>query len=443
MTPPLPTATHRTLGLAVALAAVLAAPAPAWARPKLSDVPGVVIDYEPSPNAFKRLFNQIFKRGKFVGSPTLAVLPNGHYVAAHDLFRNGGGESPKGRGTTKVFRSTDRGRTWKKVSTVRGAEWSTLFTHGGKLYLFGKIAQGSPAVIRRSDDEGATWTEPNDATTGLLGPGGGGTPNPPVIHDGRLWIATGTRVWSAPVGADLLLANSWTQSRGPRSDPGYMSGDFTFWSEGQVVASPAAGVLVLPKIRDRPNTALLRYPNPAGRPQFDPATDFVSLPGAEKKFGVRYDPVSGKFWALTNPVLPQHQKDANIPWSIWRFWRKPVTPALVRNTAAIYSSTDLRTWEFERVFLYSPDAAHVGFQYLNFLIEGNDLLVVARTAYNVGRWKTPRAHDSNLLTFHRVRDFRTRPANPYPPGAAPPASASSAPAGPTSPGMTGALNGTP
>ena len=96
-----------------------------------------------------------------------------------------------------------------------------------------------------------------------------------------------------------------------------------------------------------------------------------------------------------------------------------ISPATVRNAAAIYTSRDLRTWDFNRVFLYSKDVHHVGFQYLNFLVEGNDLVVVSRTAYNVGIWNTPRAHDSNLMTFHRIRDFRARPANRYAPGSKP------------------------
>lgn len=397
-----------------ALAACLGPPA--LGAPNFSRVPGTVISHEPSPNPIRHLFDQLFKRGKFIGSPTLTLLPNGHYVAAHDLFRNGGAESPAGRGTTKVFRSTDRGRTWRKTSQLSRAGWSTIFAHQGAVYLTGTTKQGGPGVIRRSRDEGRTWTNPTNAQNGLIAPSGGGTPNTPVVHGGRLWVAHGRRALSAPVGADLLLASSWTRSGVQRPDPSYLGGRFTFWSEGQIVASPTQGVLILPKIKDLPYTALLRFPNPARKPQFDPANDFARLPGAGKKFGVRYDPVSGRFWALTNPVLKRHQRQANRPWSIWRFWRKPVSPALIRNAAAIYSSADLRRWDFERVFLYSRDVDHVGFQYLNFSIEGNDLVVVSRTAFKVGFWNTPRAHDSNLMTFHRVRNFRTRPANPYPAG---------------------------
>ena len=39
--------------------------------------PGVVIDYSPA------------KSRQYIGSPSLAVLPNGEYVASHDFFGPG------------------------------------------------------------------------------------------------------------------------------------------------------------------------------------------------------------------------------------------------------------------------------------------------------------------------------------------------------------------
>ena len=53
---------------AAALAAQPADPAPAESEPDHSKVPGVVIDYS-APST-----------GEYVGSPSIARLPNGHYV---------------------------------------------------------------------------------------------------------------------------------------------------------------------------------------------------------------------------------------------------------------------------------------------------------------------------------------------------------------------------
>ena len=74
----------------------------------------------------------------------------------------------------------------------------------------------------------------------------------------------------------------------------------------------------------------------------------------------------------------------------------------------------VRSWELERVFLYHPDVHGVGFQYLNFEFDGPDLVVVARTAFPVGQRRPPRQHDSNLMTFHRIPNFRERPVEPLP-----------------------------
>ena len=223
----------------------------------------------------------------------------------------------------------------------------------------------------------------------------GGTPNCPVIHDGRLWVVQSNRLVSAPVDSNLLLANSWTLSKSVPQDKTWLNGKFPFWSEGQVVASPEEGVVVLPKLNQLPYTAIIRAKGPVNL-TFDPVHDFVELPGAEKKFGAVYDPVSERFYACSNPVLPSHKDEPKIG----------KTPAMIRNTAALFCSEDLRHWEMKKIFLYSPDLHHEAFQYLNCVIDGDDLLVISRTAFVIGGPKPPRGHDSNLMTFHRISDFR-------------------------------------
>lgn len=355
-------------------------------------VPGVVVDYEPSPT----IVDWALERAQFLASPSITILPNGDYVVTHDIF--GGGSTEATSGITDVFRSSDRGQSWTQVATLHDQFWSTVFVHQGALYVFGYTSSGDgDMVIRRSQDGGSTWTTPLDAQSGLLREGNfGGTPNAPVVHGGRIWIGQGTRLMSAPVDADLLAASSWTRSNGIPTDAGWLGGTFTFWSEGQVVASPQEGVVLLPKVGDLAYSALLR----AATPQtlaFDGATDFVELPGAEKKFGAAYDPVSERFYVLSNPVLPEHADD-QLPFG------NP--PSMLRNTAAVLSSTDLRNWEVDKIFLYSPKVANEAFQYLNFAFDGDDLAVISRTALDVGGNLPPRGHESNLITFHRIPGFR-------------------------------------
>lgn len=359
-------------------------------------VPGEVIDYEQSPTPQER---QMRVNEVYIGSPSITIMPNGDYIASHDLFGSGTNED-----TTKVFRSTDQGASWTHVATLAGQFWSTVFQHEGSLYVFGYSGSSSgDIVIRRSTDGGATWTTPNSSATGLLREGDyGGTPNAPVVHSGKIWIGqSGARVMSAPVGSDLLHASSWTLSNTVSGSVGsnFFGSQWQGWSEGQIVGSPKTGVVLLPKIRGLPYTARILAHAQSGNVLF---SGFVSLPGGEKKFGAVYDAVSEKFFVLSNPVLPTHADHPVIG----------DTPELIRNTAAVLSSKDLRNWDVEKLFLYTPNidngAFGEAFQYLNFAIDENDFAVVSRTAFDVGNGqnKPPRGHDSNLMTFHRVANFR-------------------------------------
>jgi photosystem II stability/assembly factor-like uncharacterized protein len=114
----------------------------------------VVIDHVPASS------------GLYVGSPSIAVLPSGGYVASHDFFGPKSNEFKSAR--TAVFGSADRGKTWKKLSEVQGAFWSSLFVHRGALYLLGPDRHHGNILIRRSTDGGVTWTTPKDRATGIL-----------------------------------------------------------------------------------------------------------------------------------------------------------------------------------------------------------------------------------------------------------------------------------
>lgn len=354
----------------------------------LSRVPGVVVHRLPVPSLAERLTG----RAVYTASPSIAVLPSGEYVITDNLFGPGSGADRSG--TTQVFGSHDRGQHWETLAVLRDMKRGSLFVHRGSLYLLGYRAAPGDILIRRSDDGGRTWTEPRAETSGLLLRGTfGGTPNRPVIHGGRIWIAqSGKRVLSAPVEADLLRADSWTLS-GKADTSGGPFGKGQIITEAQVVASPETGVVVLPKIQSRAFTVLLRA-GPKPKKIRDPQDqDWVALPGGEKKFAAGSDPVSGWFFALTNPVLPAYRDSG---WS----------PEMIRNAAALVVSRDLRDWRIATVFLESPNVDYEAFQYLAYDFDGDDLVIAARSAFEVGDGKPPRGHDSNLTTFHRLENFR-------------------------------------
>jgi DNA-binding beta-propeller fold protein YncE len=355
--------------------------------PDLNELGGVVIDQLPIP----WLLNP---QRRFIGSPSIAIMENGTYIASHDIFVLGARDPVQ----TKVFCSTDKGRSWNSISTVNNIMYATLFTSGRNLYMLGSNGDDqaldndqADLVVHKSIDEGRSW-----GTAHVIAKGPSGvTPNPPVIHGERIWFAYGGRAaMSAPLTESVLDSGAWTFTNRVRTDEDWLDGTFTFWTEAQIVASPQTGVAVLPKTNGLPFTGLIKVTD-AETASFDPNTGFVRLPGAEKKFGCVYDSVSQKFYALTNPVLRAHAD--NDDW----------TPQMIRNTGAVLSSTDLTVWSLEKIFLYSPNIDYEGFQYFSCAIDGDDLAVVSRTGLRAGRLKPPRGHDSNILSFHVIKNFRS------------------------------------
>lgn len=365
------------------------------APPAPAQVPGVVVDHLPAAS------------GVYVGSPSLAVLPSGQYVAAHDHF--GPKSTEHERALTSVFRSEDRGRTWKKVSAVQGAFWSALFVHRGALYLIGPDRHHGNILIRRSADAGATWTAPTNSTNGVLRDNGEYhcAPMPVIEHSGRLWRAFEWRnpplAWginyragmlSAPVDADLLSAASWTASNFVPSDRAWNGHDMGAWLEGNAVVAPDGQVVDVLRVQTQSldeKAAIVRISADGKTASFDPAKGFVDFPGGAKKFAIRFDPPSKLYWSLANIVHPRHRKGS---------------PGGIRNTLALTCSPDLAHWTVRSIVLYHPDVKKHAFQYVDWLFDGQDMLVLSRTAYDDGQGGAHNAHDANYLTFHRVANFR-------------------------------------
>lgn len=364
------------------------------AEPDTTNVPGVVIDYSPASS------------GIYIGSPTIAVLPNGDYLAAHDEF--GPKSTEHTSAITRVFRSSDKGRTWEPIATIDGAFWSTLFVHRGDVYLIGPNHHYGDFVIRRSRDGGKSWTSPVDAQSGLLLEGQYHcAPMPVIVHDGRLWRAVedagGGKAWgkrframmvSAPVDADLLNAKNWTASNYVSRDPDWLGGDFRGWLEGNAVVTPDGNIVDILRVDAEPQSAIaaiVQISDDGTKATFDPETGFIKFPGGSKKFTIRHDKKTDLYWTLTNYISP---------------WDKAGNPASIRNTLALMSSPDLRNWTVRSIVLYHPDTSHHAFQYVDWLFDGKDLIVASRTAADDGQGGAHNAHDANYLTFHRIEDFR-------------------------------------
>lgn len=412
------------LGLAASLAAAPVGPPP-----------GVVIDTTPLPET------------EYIGSPSIAILPDGGYVASHDFFGKKGDELRAGR----IFGSHDRGATWQQLAQLPDSTWGTLFVHHGALYWIAITQEYGDVVLRRSTDGGHTWTTPSDAAHGLLFKGRfHSAPVPVVVHHGRVWRAVeevvNDQLWprhfaalmiSAPEDADLLDAANWSRTNGVTFDPAWLPGRRPGWLEGNAVITPAGSLANLLRVNTEVSPAGDAPPHPGatGIPRyeiaarldlaadgrtlaFDPAQGFFRLPGSQSKFTIRYDPVSQRYWSLVNKVTRPHaERDANVDVQAQR------------NVVRLISSADLRTWEERSTVLRWREGEKLtrkdrfAFQYLDWQFDGDDLIAVARTA-----WEAQSFHNANYLTFHRVKNFRTRTPADSAPDLAGPATAAEVPA---------------
>ncbi len=352
-------------------------------------VPGTVIHHSPASTR------------RYVGCPSIVVLPSGDYVASHSYFGEGASNTD-----SYVYRSADRGASWQRIAEIHGQIWSKLFLHRGALYIIGTDhcdryggRLNGKMVIRRSDDEGRTWSEPRDARTGLLSDEDGyHTSSVSVaLHRGRVWKAyefapqPDRKTWrvfvmSAPEDADLLDRSAWLFSEQIGSWPN------TQWIEGNVVVSPEGELLDVLRTNDRDRReggrdepAAIVHVSEDGRSlSHDPQRDRVPFPGGGTKFTIRRDPRSGKYLALVNPQEG---------------------PGLYRNILALSVSEDLRSWRIARELLRHHDAVNHAFQYVDWDFDGEDIVYASRTAYDDGEGGAHRAHDANYLTFHRIEGF--------------------------------------
>jgi hypothetical protein len=278
------------------------------------------------------------------------------------------------------------------------------------MYNIGANKHHGNVVIRKSTDGGKTWTNPYNGKTGLLLEGEYHTaPMPMIIHNGRIWRAVeyataptiewGKRysamVISAPVNADLLDAKNWQRSNHLMYDSTYLDGKFRAWLEGNVVVSPEGKMLDILRV-DVPAgvdeyAAFVEISKDGKKASFNPVTGFVKFPGGAKKFVIRYDAQSKRYWTIHNIVTPQY---------------KDRTPGSVRNTLVLSGSTDLRSWQTHVILLQHPEVVYHGFQYIDWQFEGNDIIFVSRTAYDDEAGGARNNHDANFLTFHRIKDFR-------------------------------------
>ncbi len=378
----------------------------------LSKVPGTVVTHLPATSEH------------YLGSPCIVIMPNGKYVVSYDI--NSWDKSVPLYDKTVIFESSNKGKTWTKLTELMTQHWSTLFYHNNSLYIIGTYAKNNNAHIQKSLDGGKTWTSPHNENTGVLAVGEYHCASVPVIvYNGRIWRAFEVQrpgsgrqsvMFSAPADADLLERSNWTFSNILDFNNSWLTGA-NGWIEGNAVVTPEGKIVNIIRVQATSGSddeggspvhstaAMIHISKDGKTASFDPKRDFINLPGGSgKKFTIRFDPLTKKYWSLTNWIQPKDLKYLEI-----------TKAGRIRNTMALISSTDLRKWEVNSIILHIPfvidpsiNRAKYGFQYADWKIEGDDMVAVFRTGFEDGLGGPRNYHDANFITFHRITNFRGR-----------------------------------
>ncbi len=384
------------IGLSLILLVSLLAGSGLILNAKPAKVPGVVVNYIPASTK------------TYIGSPSICILPNGDYIASHDHF--GPATTEHSEALTAVYNSVNRGKSWTKIAEIHGQFWSNLFVHKDVLYIMGTWKHHGNLIIRRSVDGGKSWSEPTSAANGLLLEGEYHTaPMPMVIHNGRIWRAienakSESKKWgirysamviSAPIDADLLNSASWTITNFLTHNPAYLDGKFGGWIEGNAVITPEGKLVDMLRVatseKGRELAAIVDISADGKVASFDRATGFINFEGGARKFSIRYDPKSARYWTISNMITQEFaDRDAGS----------------VRNTLVLKSSADLKKWTVHKILLHHPDVLKHGFQYVDWQFDGNDLIFLCRTAWDDQFGGADNFHNANFLTFHRIKNFR-------------------------------------
>ena len=299
---------------------------------------------------------------------------------------------------TVIKKSTDGGKSWSECGRIEHLRWASLFIVDHVVYVMGNHLSLNTAMIAKLDTNGTLTS----ADLGISA--GGSAPGAVVFKDGKVWRAYAKRVLSASLDSDLLNSSSWTASEDAHKlisvawlrsvtglalpdlkaveggEPNLVIGEdgelYCFWRFDKV----GTGVQLVMRVIENGTRFEMLDNN---------GTLLTGFPNSKGKVTIRYDEVTGKYFALTNPYLGGQTAD--------------------RTKLALAVSDDMLHWEIVDYVLVSRDLENAyveqfyhAFQYADFVIDGDDIVLVVREAADY----TSTYHDGNYTTMYTIKNFR-------------------------------------
>ena len=327
-----------------------------------------------------------------------------------------------------LSRSRDGGKSWTSLRPLPYGN-ATPFVHDGMLYMIVPTATfgtrhdgGNKVLLLRSDDEGDSWSDPVtlfegnywNCHTGMATAGG------------RLyWALTeGGRLVAiaADLSKDLMQPGTWQMSNAvslPGVPPTLTRGLYPpkagvwpvqwasdVWLEPNVVHVHGRLRVLLRTIIDEYATASLcsvcdlEDSRSTLKLSF---TQFYPLPGGQNKFFILYDDVSRLFWMASNLVTDSQDFQNNRERLIEIGYHGG--PGNERRLLFLSYSLDALNW-FPAGCIAKWPSPLQSFMYPSVAVDGDDLVLISRTSNDAQN-----QHDADLVTFHRIQEFRSLALN--------------------------------
>ena len=384
----------------------------------------------------------------FCYSPSVTVLPSGRILASFDIGGKGvlnlpGPKTEHGdfgaSNQGKIFSSDDNGETWQHLTNI-AMYHARLFSDGNTIYFIG---HDKGITISRSDDEGKTWSEVRELESTAhwhQSPCAYYKENGYIYltmekNTGASWPGVAPVMLRGKLGTDLTDKANWTFSntfyypselQTTLGIPFYKTGllvpdnkkDTRFcgdpcFLESHVIKihdknhilyedntihiwmrqhSGLSNIAAIGKCKINADGSLDCgiVKSPAGNPMLH-----VPFPGGQMKFDVCYDEISGYYWLVCSQTTDSMTRAELLPQDRYG------VPDNERHRLVLYFSKNMFDWCFAGVIAIGKTAKQSR-HYASMVIKDNDILILSRS----GDENALSAHNGNMITLHRVADFR-------------------------------------
>ena len=421
-------------------------------------------------NDFVTIFKSSDPKNIYSGTPSICVLKNGRYVFSHDLFDKVEGPVSleniaseviphPANGTYhvgQIYTSDDKGKTWQKRAR-RNLYHARVFEAGKFLYAIGHCGD---IIIYRSDDGGDTWDMGHYLTEGEKWHASATEPwiengyvnlimetsynTPDEIRDGWNVSSLAPVVLRAKLTDDLTKKESWIFSNKVRfrdiikedeldlygipfftttlhkheySD-GRTTDNMSGWLEASVVRikdkkhywyDPSGKTLhiimrahtswtgyaclmkaVISEENGKEIITVMPEVNPSGK-----RVVYLPFPGGQMRFHILWDEETKLFWLLSTQATDSMTKKEYLSENRYNL------PYDERHRMQLSFSKNLVDWCFAGMVAIGDDEKQSR-HYASMQIDGNDIVLASRSASPDGC----SAHNADMATFHRIKDFR-------------------------------------